>query len=461
MRISYLIHQFSPKHTSSVEQYCFNLAREMKARGNEVSIFMYQYSNQNAKLQKGTINTTMDGMLLREVYHNYQMLKDADKYEYYNPVIKQYAKEYFAEFKPDIVHIMHLKNLSVSVIDAAYDNNIPVIFTPTDFWLLCPNFTLLRADYELCRGPFTTTPCQICLSGSEDSLGQKIADRKHQPLSVKLKSKLKESFVTSMTKKVMDSLTSSMHVQKQWVGIDAQLERKEFILRKCEKIKKILAPSQFMKDVLIENGYDKSQIDVLPLGFELPVPKEIIGRASEKLRIGYIGTINKHKGTHLLIEAMKGIKSKNVELTIYGDFTRFHKYTHHVKNLAAHDRRISFKGTFKPDKIDEIFQGIDILCVPSLWYENIPTIIYSALQHRTPVLAPAFGSIPEIIHHTQNGILFRRNDVDDLRDKISDILEDMSIIDRFTERIAPPKTIYEHADELLTEFEKHTYCDKT
>jgi glycosyltransferase involved in cell wall biosynthesis len=443
-----------------VEQYCFNLAKEMKSRGNEVSIFVYQYSKQGSKLQQGTTDMSCDGISLREVYHNYAILKDAEKYEYYNPVIKGYADLYFEEFKPDIVHILHLKNMSTSVIDAAYEKDIPILFTPTDFWMLCPNFTLLRPDYEICRGPSMTTPCDLCLSKTEETLGQKIMGKKHQPFSVQLKDKLVQAFMSTVGRKLVDKLASYLNIKKQWAGIDEQFVRKDFILRKCEKIKKILAPSEFIKEILVENGYEESQIDVLPLGFDIQAPQAVEKSHSDKLRIGYIGTINKHKGVHILIEAIKGIESKNVELMIYGDFTRFHKYTQYIKNLTSHDKRISFKGTFKPEKTQEIFEQIDILAVPSLWYENMPVVIYSALAHNTPVIAPAFGAMPEIIHHTHNGLLFKRNDPDDLREKITDIMADMSILDKFAERITPPKSMSEHADELLTAFEDYTYCDK-
>lgn len=460
MRISYLLHQFSPKHTSPVEKYCFNLAKEMKRRGNEVSIFVYQYSKQNAKLQKGTTDMMYDGIGLREVYHNYSMKQDADEYEYYNPVIKDYADLYFKEFKPDIVHILHLKNLSASVIDSAYENKIPMIFTPTDFWTLCPNFTLLRADFDLCRGPLLSSPCQICLGTDEDTLGQRIMEKKHQPLSMMLKEKAADSFISNIGKKLFSKMADSMKVQKQWTGVDKQIERKDFILKKCDKIAKILAPSEFMKAVLVENGYDESKITVLPLGFDITPPEKVEKEFTEKLRIGYIGTINRHKGVHLLIQAMRGINNDNVELKIYGDFTRFHKYTQRLKTLIGHDKRILLMGTFRPDRMDEIFNEIDILAVPSLWYEHVPAVIYSAFVHKTPVLAPSFGPLTEIVQHSKNGILFWRNDPASIKEKIMGILNDMSILRKISAGMAPPKTMTEQADELLEVFEKFTYCDK-
>ncbi len=460
MRISYLLHQFSPKHTSPIEQYCFDLAREMKSRGNEVSIFAYQYSKQGSKLQQGISDFECDGIWLREIYHNYAILKESDKYEYFNPVIRDYADLYFEEFKPDIVHILHLKNLSTSVIDAAKKRNIPTILTPTDFWMLCPNFTLLRPDYELCRGPLMTTPCQLCLGEDENTLGKKIMGKKHQPMSAMIKEKMSRSIMSSIGKKFVERLTSSIKVEKQWVGIDGQLKRKQFIQEKCKQVDKVLAPSKFIADMLIESDYDEDKITVLPLGFNTPMTATTAEKEpSDKLRIGYIGTLNKHKGVHLLIEAMKGVTNKNVELRIYGDFTRFHRYTQFLKGIAPNDKRIRFKGTFIPEKIDEIFKTIDLLAIPSLWYENIPMVAYSALAHGTPVLAPSFGALPEIIRDGRNGLLFERGDSDDLRDKISRVLNNKGMIQQLRESITPPKTIPEHADELMNIFEEFAYCD--
>ena len=49
---------------------------------------------------------------------------------------------------------------------------------------------------------------------------------------------------------------------------------------------------------------------------------------------------------------------------------------------------------------------IDVLVVPSIWYENAPLVVYSALAAGVPVVATDLGGLSETIVHGRNGLLF-------------------------------------------------------
>jgi glycosyltransferase involved in cell wall biosynthesis len=51
---------------------------------------------------------------------------------------------------------------------------------------------------------------------------------------------------------------------------------------------------------------------------------------------------------------------------------------------------------------------LDVLVVPSIWYENTPLVIYSAQAAGCPVIASNLGGIAEVKHHEDNGLLFKR-----------------------------------------------------
>ena len=61
--------------------------------------------------------------------------------------------------------------------------------------------------------------------------------------------------------------------------------------------------------------------------------------------------------------------------------------------MIGKDTRITLKGPFNANKSVAVFEDIDILAVPSLWYENSPNVIFEAF------VAP----------YTGNGNQFRRD----------------------------------------------------
>jgi glycosyltransferase involved in cell wall biosynthesis len=54
----------------------------------------------------------------------------------------------------------------------------------------------------------------------------------------------------------------------------------------------------------------------------------------------------------------------------------------------------------------ELIASVDAVIVPSLCYENSPTIIYESFAVGTPVIASRIGGIPTLIVEGENGYTF-------------------------------------------------------
>ncbi len=74
--------------------------------------------------------------------------KRIDKDNYKNKNIDKKLAEIIQKNKSDIVHIGHLNHLSTGVIDEIKKQNIPIIYTLHDFWLMCPRGQFLQRNYE-------------------------------------------------------------------------------------------------------------------------------------------------------------------------------------------------------------------------------------------------------------------------------------------------------------------------
>ena len=60
--------------------------------------------------------------------------------------------------------------------------------------------------------------------------------------------------------------------------------------------------------------------------------------------------------------------------------------------------------------------------IPSEWYENNPLSVIEAECLGTPVLGARIGGIPELIEDGVNGMTFTSGDVDDLKEKIGEMM---------------------------------------
>ena len=96
--------------------------------------------------------------------------KQGDNFDFYfvnNPQGKDGYKhsgidENFArlllQIKPDVAHIGHLSHLSTGLVDELNRQNIPIVFTLHDFWLMCPRGQFLTRgigevdNFRLCTG---------------------------------------------------------------------------------------------------------------------------------------------------------------------------------------------------------------------------------------------------------------------------------------------------------------------
>ncbi len=167
------------------------------------------------------------------------------------------------------------------------------------------------------------------------------------------------------------------------------------------------------------------------------------------LRIGFIGTLYHHKGAHVLLEAVRSLPTDMpLKVQIYGELEQFPEYARTLRSVAGNDHRIEFCGTFPNTRIGEIFYGLDVLVVPSLWYENTPLTLSFAQAARVPVVATDTEGMNEVIADGENGFLFAKGDVKGLSGIIRMLCNDRSVVKRLSDHARQPKSISSYVDEL-------------
>lgn len=186
----------------------------------------------------------------------------------------------------------------------------------------------------------------------------------------------------------------------------------------------VIAPSQFILELFKKEGFFKNcKKSVLPYGIELEeftnyYFKRIKVDNKDSFNVLYVGSLAKHKGVQILIEAVKQIKNRNVKLIIVGDGV----YEEELKSLAGNDRRILFYGKVNNVNIKSLYHTADVLVVPSIWYEVLGIVIQESFRAGVPAIGSSIGGIPELIKENYNGFLFKRISVDQLKEILENII---------------------------------------
>jgi glycosyltransferase involved in cell wall biosynthesis len=181
----------------------------------------------------------------------------------------------------------------------------------------------------------------------------------------------------------------------------------------------IVSPSQWLLDVHMKAGFFSTSKKIKLFNPFLDLTKELIAKDKEQKKIFkflYVGQLEEHKGIIFLIENFSNILNQlqlNASLDIVGSGTLLPR----IKKLAAEDMRINHLANIKFGQANKLMSEYSALIVPSLCYENSPTVIYEAYQANILVIASSIGGIGELTQLT-GGLLFEPGNIIDLTDKI-------------------------------------------
>ncbi len=442
-KILLLVHQFLPDFYGGTEILTLSTAKELKQRGYEVIIFTGLTFSKSINEKDRFDSYVYEGISVQRFNHTYEPMgrqTNISELEYNNLFFADYFRNFLKTWKPDIVHIFHLHRLSASMLDVCVELGVPVVYSATDFWMICPLCQLLLPDNSLCAGPKKkAVNCirhKVNISGSSEI-------KKIKFLMQFIPDWLLFLLVTAIRKGIF----TKYRVAPLALGLS---ERPDFFRKRMNYINMVFTPTRFMKKMLIRNGLEQQRVRYLPFGIDMKNMTFDPSRGkNEYLRIGFIGTISEHKGVHLLVKAVKSLGTGiKVDLKIYGTPDHFPDYYKYLYNLSLDDERIKFCGTFPNDQIEKIFSELDVLVVPSIWYENTPLVIYSAQAAGCPVIGTNLDGISEVIEHEVNGLLFKKGDIRGLAKSILRLVNDRKLLLKLSNNSKKPKSISEYVSEF-------------
>jgi glycosyltransferase involved in cell wall biosynthesis len=392
MRILYLVHQFYPENYTGTEKFVFNMASMLQKAGHHAKVVTYSFAENKYFSENGNVlvrDYVYNSVPVLGIKHKCLPLDSNTSFE--NTDIYRFAANFLKkDNRYDFIHIGHPMRI-VSFAKAAMKSGIPYIITLTDYWTICPKIILQTSSGDLCVGP----------KGGENCL--------------RLCPEFSQEFIKS-------HLSSGKNILKN--------------------ARAVVSPSRFLAAV-IKTEYPELDLTVIPHGMDYRHLEENrkVYKKGDKLVLGFCGSLIPHKGVHVLLKAFRDLEPSKAELRLYGSSFQENSFSNYLKKLARGQKNIRFCGNYKAEEVGGILKNIDVMVVPSLWYENYPLVIHEAFACNIPVIASNIGGMAEKVKNSTTGLTFHVGDDEDLAGKLKLILQDPRVLNEMKARIrgsSPP-----------------------
>lgn len=413
MKIVFFVHCFFPDHFYGTETYTLELARHYKSWGHDVTVVSAIFQGEPSATDPIT-RYEYAGIPVVCIDKN-RIPHSRVKETYYQPDMRPVLEKVLCELRPDIAHVTHLINHTAALLEVTRQLGIPTYATFTDFFGFCLNNKLEAANGDLCAGPSASrTNCVAChLKATANNPGA-------APW-------VRPATTAGMAQVIAIGVNWARRMPGLRGGaIDGLVE--DIVCRPNTLAnfynagyRAAVAPTKFLRSAYEANGICVP-LHNIQFGVDIDRSSKPERLAGHIPVVGFIGQIAPHKGTDLLIEAFRRLPEKTAILRIYGPDDQDRGYMQLLIGLA-NGYNIQFMGTFVKEKMAETVRDMDLLVIPSRWYENSPLVLLNALATHTPVLVADVAGMTEFLEPGTNGYAFERGSVESLYQRLAKLVQ--------------------------------------
>ena len=163
--------------------------------------------------------------------------------------------------------------------------------------------------------------------------------------------------------------------------------------------------------------------------------------------VGFLGRLSRHKGVEELLRAINRLPADlPMKFLFHGIAagTEGERLSAEIAALAASRPGVQVKAELAPHEVPRVLSSIDVLCAPSRWFENGPTIALEAVAAGTPVIGTRIGAFRDFVTDGVNGRLVEPNDEMALARALEEIGRDPEgTIDRWRRHLPSVRTMKE------------------
>ena len=340
--------------------------------------------------------------------------------------------------RPDVLHVHSLvTGLGLHELRAVRQLGIPIVLTHhlPSLGYVCRQGTLMEKNRTPCDGLASPSRCAAC-----------VLVTKGFPAAA-------SSVLASLPLSVSATMGQIPGTAGTALGLVASLERDRAHQRElAEVVDYQVVLNDAGRQIVIANGVPSERVVMNRLGTDhQSVPrKPSVADAPTRVpvRLGCLGRIDPTKGIRELVQAVSSLpKDVKFALEIVGP-PGPSGFVRGSTEIAATDGRVTFRAPVPSSEVPALVASWDVLCCPSTWFENGPTVALEAMAVGTPLIASRVGNLAEIVEDGVNGRLVPAGDVRALAAAVRDVAENPgSTIDRWRQSLSTVRSLNQIAHD--------------
>ena len=396
-----------------VELHVAGLARALRAAGREP--FVFARAGRPDVPHLAVVRDTVEGVPVTRVGNTFEDATTLAALYLHEGLADAFAAE-LDRVRPDVVHVHHLTCLSTRIVDRCRAAGVPLVMTLHDFWMGCPRGQRITAALDVCP-EIRLDKCLPCL---------------------------RELWPHLLGRGAAPDLPAE---ERDARDLGALEDYHASIRATLLAVDRLVTPSAFLRAVYAGYGIPRERIAVVENG--LPVARwraemerlapVVARRGSAPLRVGFVGSVLPSKGVHLAVEALRRLGDPGrFRLDVWGEALPFHNDRSYGQRLAEQARgleaSVRLHGAYDNARLPEILAGLDVLVVPSIWYEAFGLTIREGFLAGLPVVTADHGAMAEAVEDGRTGLLFAAGDAGSLADALRRLADDPALRARLAGR---------------------------
>ncbi len=359
MKVLIVTEYFPPLIFGGGEISAFNLAKELKENKIEVDVLTSKKFNKKTIENKNGIRIFR---LLKTGKNPSSLYENIKRIIFLQHSLKTEIKKIIKKENYDVIHFLN----TTTIPSFKIKSKAKKIATFNSYTNFCPKRNLFYKEKTSCSGA-KFTKCVNCISNS------KFIGKYEMPKYLRYNPLF-------------------------WIALYLVYKKNN---KSLKNIDKYIALSDYSIKILLKNNIAKHKIPKIPNLFDITVKKSEFKIKKNKINISYIGTLEKIKGTELLIKAFTKLNPKNTYLSIFGEGSQ----KNYLKKIS--NKNINFYGNIDYKYIPSIYEQSDIIIQSSLWPEPLPRVLFEATYFGKPIISTNSGGNEEFVKDSINGFLIK------------------------------------------------------
>ena len=218
-----------------------------------------------------------------------------------------------------------------------------------------------------------------------------------------------------LEQELRDHPDCSSSLRQEW---ELSLPIKDFqrLVTETEMASHWLVASSFTRRTLVENGTPASAIDVIPYGVDTERfnPGNIFEKKlshDKALQLLFVGRINQRKGIKYLLEALRLLGDRRVQLTICG------RVVDDLSLLKPFGSQIEIRPSVSASELVDAYRRADLFVLPSV-AEGFGQVLLESLACGLPVLSTTHTAAPDLVSDGIEGFVVRPRQPESLAERI-------------------------------------------